>query len=97
MSQDWSALCSTAEVLPGETHVAWFGDVPLLTYGTMKRLLHAVDADGGADIGGVGADRPSVGHSQIFPCSAVSERPCSPTLRARLTKGGRVDCACGGA
>jgi bifunctional UDP-N-acetylglucosamine pyrophosphorylase/glucosamine-1-phosphate N-acetyltransferase len=31
-----------------------FGDVPLLTYGTMKRLLQAVDADGGPDIAVLG-------------------------------------------
>lgn len=30
MSQDWTVLCATAEVLPGETHVAWFGDVALV-------------------------------------------------------------------
>lgn len=29
-AENWTALCSTAEVLPGETHVAWFGDVPLV-------------------------------------------------------------------
>ena len=28
--KDWTALCATAEVLPGETHVAWFDDVPLV-------------------------------------------------------------------
>lgn len=30
MSSDWTALCPTADVLPGESHVAWFGDVPLV-------------------------------------------------------------------
>jgi len=30
VSQDWTVLCATAEVLPGETHVAWFGDVALV-------------------------------------------------------------------
>ncbi len=30
MSQDWTVLCTTAEVLPGESHVAWFGDVALV-------------------------------------------------------------------
>lgn len=26
----WSVLCATVEVLPGERHVAWFGDTPIL-------------------------------------------------------------------
>lgn len=30
MSAIWTELCSTADVLPGESHVAWFGDVALL-------------------------------------------------------------------
>jgi len=30
VSQDWTVLCTTAEVLPGESHVAWFGDVALV-------------------------------------------------------------------
>ena len=30
MNDEWAALCSTAEVLPGESHVAWFGDVALV-------------------------------------------------------------------
>lgn len=30
MNGEWTALCSTAEVLPGESHVAWFGDVALV-------------------------------------------------------------------
>lgn len=31
MSEEtWTVLCTTAEVLPGEVHVAWFGDVPLV-------------------------------------------------------------------
>ena len=30
MSDEWTVLCTTAEVLPGENHVSWFGDVPLL-------------------------------------------------------------------
>ncbi len=42
MSQDWSALCSTAEVLPGETHVAWFGDVPLLVI-NFEGQFHALE------------------------------------------------------
>ena len=36
-----------------------FGDVPLLTYGTMHRLLRAVDRDGGPDIAVLGF-RPAV-------------------------------------
>ena len=30
MSGEWTALCPTAEVLPGESHVAWFGEVALV-------------------------------------------------------------------
>lgn len=32
MSADpgWTVLCATAEVLPGERHVAWLGDTPVL-------------------------------------------------------------------
>lgn len=30
MSGEWTRLCDSADVLPGEAHVAWFGDVPLL-------------------------------------------------------------------
>lgn len=30
MSDDWTALCATVDVLPGESQVAWFGDVPIL-------------------------------------------------------------------
>ncbi|MBB5207283.1 Rieske 2Fe-2S domain-containing protein [Chiayiivirga flava] len=26
----WTVLCTTAEVLPGERHVAWLGDTPVL-------------------------------------------------------------------
>lgn len=26
----WTVLCATAEVLPGERHVAWLGDTPVL-------------------------------------------------------------------
>ena len=30
MSGGWTVLCPTSDVLPGESHVAWFGDVPLV-------------------------------------------------------------------
>ncbi|MCX7557357.1 non-heme iron oxygenase ferredoxin subunit [Xanthomonadaceae bacterium JHOS43] len=29
-TEGWTVLCATAEVLPGETHVAWFDDVALV-------------------------------------------------------------------
>lgn len=42
MSQEWSVLCSTAEVLPGEVHVAWFGEVALVVVNHEGRF-HAVE------------------------------------------------------
>ena len=30
MSEHWIRVCATGELLPGETTVAWDGDVPIL-------------------------------------------------------------------
>lgn len=30
MGQDWIFVCATAELLPGESRVAWDGDTPIL-------------------------------------------------------------------
>lgn len=40
--QGWTVLCSTAEVLPGESNVAWFGDVPLLVV-NLDGQFHALE------------------------------------------------------
>ncbi|PJJ97262.1 benzene 1,2-dioxygenase [Lysobacteraceae bacterium NML91-0213] len=29
---DWTFVCTTAELLPGETRVAWDGDTPILVF-----------------------------------------------------------------
>lgn len=43
MSEEtWTALCATAEVLPGETHVAWFGDVALVVI-NFDGTFHALE------------------------------------------------------
>lgn len=41
MSDAWTELCTTAEVLPGESIVAWFDDVPLLVV-NLDGMFYAV-------------------------------------------------------
>ena len=55
------AVLQAADAMPDFKGIVLilFGDVPLLTYGTMKRLLEAVDVPGGPDIAVLGF-RPEV-------------------------------------